>query len=83
MKINYGDPKFDLRTLPRALREKQITPQDFDGYLKKLPDEAQHAEEIHFHETKAPSPPKKPKGKSKGPAFALANEEAEATQLIK
>ncbi|MBI4224410.1 MAG: hypothetical protein HY609_05705 [Deltaproteobacteria bacterium] len=74
MKINFGDPQFDLRTLPRALSEKRISQKDVDDYLKKLPDEAKQAEEIKLGEAKPLPKPKKQKPASKEPTFAPANE---------
>ena len=46
MSIYEGEPKFDLRTLNRALREGKITQKEADQYLKNLPDEAANAQEI-------------------------------------
>lgn len=81
MKITSGDPKFDLRTLQRAIREGRITSKEAGDYLKKLPDEASHVHEIHLKEEKnQPTPAGKEtkrKGKSgsaKGPTFAPASE---------
>lgn len=73
MSIHYGNPKFDLRTLPRSLREGKTTPKEVDHYLKNLPDEAKKSVELGVGEVaQTPAPPKKSAAKT--PTFALANE---------
>lgn len=69
MKSHTGDPAFDLRTLPRALREGRVSQKDLGDYLKKLPDEAKQAEEIKFSEAKSTPAPKSPGAKPNPPAF--------------
>ncbi len=78
MKTTCGDPHFDLRTLPRALRENRVNQKELDDYLKKLPDESKNAEEIKLGEEKSSPKPKGPRSKTKAPTFSPANE-AEAT----
>lgn len=53
MTIHYGDPKFDLRTLERSLREKTVEQKEMDKYLKSLPDESANAEEMKVFEEEA------------------------------
>lgn len=40
------DPKFDLRTLSRALREGKIERKEYEAYLKSLPDDGKNAAEV-------------------------------------
>ena len=78
MKTTCSDPQFDLRTLPRALRENRVSQKELNDHLKKLPDEAKNAEEIKLGEERPSPKPKGPKSKTKAPTFSPANE-AEAT----
>lgn len=55
MTIQYGDPKFDLRTLERSLREKTVEPKEMDKYIKSLPDESANAEEMKVFEEETES----------------------------
>lgn len=71
MSIQYSDPKFDLRTLPRSLREGKITVKEVDQYRKNLPDETKKAKEIVVWQEAVTTPRK---SASKTPTFAPANE---------
>lgn len=44
------DLKFDLRLVPRFLREGKLKQKDFEAYLKKLPDESENVEYINLEE---------------------------------
>lgn len=75
--MKAGEPKFDLRTLPRQLRENRITQKEVEEYLKKLPDESHQSREIPLGEFFSSPRPQKPKTPPrKEPAFAPANETA-------
>lgn len=50
MKKNFGDAKFDIRTVERAFREGGFTQKDFEKYLKDLPDESGNVEEVPVFE---------------------------------
>lgn len=79
MTLHDGDPKFDLRTLKRSLREGKITQKEVDDYVKKLSDEAQKAKEVVVFEEEAEGKRKSKRTgiaapEAKEPTFALAGE---------
>lgn len=44
--IDKPERKFDLRTLERNLRKGLITQEEYDAYLKNLPDSADNVDNI-------------------------------------
>jgi hypothetical protein len=52
-----GEKVFDIRTLERALHRGELKPNEYEKYLKSLPDESENVVETRPGDPEPESPP--------------------------